>query len=138
MNEKQLKKELEELKKIDALHDYVISDIIEDATTNYTNHDSFVEQVKARVEDVQHGCSTGIVGSLIYYHDTLAFYKKYKTEINNLLYGLMQDTGLSISELFGENFDKEDPLCIETTNQNLLAWFGYEEVNNKIANVLEL
>jgi hypothetical protein len=138
MTEKNFKKELEELKQVDALHKYVVESIVENATDNYTNHEGFIKQVTARVEDVQHGCSTGIVSELIYYSDTVAFYEKYKTEINSLLYEMLEDTGCSIQELFGDRFEKDDPLCIETNNQNLLAWFGYEEINNKIANILEI
>ena len=135
MTIKNFKNELEELKKVDELHKYVVNSIIKDAANYYGN---FIERVKSRVEDVQHGCSTGIVSGLIYYTDTIAFYKKYKTKINALLYEILEDTGLSIQELFGHNFNKKDPLCIEPFNQNLLAWFGYEEINNKIAYILEL
>ena len=61
-----------------------------------------------------YGCQSGTVGFLIYYSDTVAFYKKYKEEINELLYELMGDIGTnSMSELFGDKWDKEDPLCID-------------------------
>ncbi len=33
----------------------------------------------------------------------------------------------SLSEIFGKDFDDEDPLITDTHNQNLLAWFGFEE-----------
>ena len=71
---------------------------------------------------------SGIVSELIYYSDTIRFYKRYRDEINELLKGLMDSTGLySMKELFGKNWDDEDPLILETHNQNLLAWFGFEE-----------
>ena len=39
--------------------------------------------------DVLHyGCQSGIVGELIYYSDTVRFYKQYRQEINALLYDL--------------------------------------------------
>ncbi len=77
---------------------------------------------------LEHGCVSGIVSELIYYSDTLAFYKKYRTEINDLLSETMHSMGcFSMSEIFGKNWDDEDPLIIETHNQNLLAWFGFEE-----------
>jgi len=66
-----------------------------------------------------------------------AFYQKYKTEINQLLYELLDGTGLSISELFGDNWDNADPLAIETQNQNLLAWFAYEEIASRLRDFLE-
>ena len=41
--------------------------------------------------DVLHyGCQSGIVGELIYYSDTVRFYKQYRQEINELLYRLME------------------------------------------------
>ena len=74
------------------------------------------------------GCVSGIVSELIYYSDTLAFYKKYRDEINNLLSETMHSTGcFSLPEIFGEQWDNEDPLIIDTHNRNLLAWFGFEE-----------
>lgn len=58
-----------------------------------------------------HGCQSGIVGELIYYTDTVRFYKQYRSEINELLYDTMNGTGLyAPSDLFGEKWDKEDPL----------------------------
>ncbi len=80
-----------------------------------------------------HGCQSGIVSELIYYSDTLAFYKKYRNEINDLLSETMHSTGyFSLSEIFGKNFDDVDPLIIDTHNQNLLAWFGFEETLRNI------
>ena len=80
-----------------------------------------------------HGCQSGIVGELIYYTDTVRFYKQYKEEINNLLYDAMDGTGLyAPSELFGDKWDKEDPLAQYDYNQNLLAWFGFEETLRNI------
>ena len=80
-----------------------------------------------------HGCQSGIVGELIYYTDTVRFYKQYHSEINELLYDTMNGTGLyAPSDLFGEKWDKEDPLAQECHNQNLLAWFGFEETLRNI------
>ena len=81
-----------------------------------------------------HGCQTGVVGFLVYYSDTVRFYKQYREEIDNLLYDLMGDLGTdSMSALFGDRWDKEDPLGREDYNQNLLAWFGFEETLRNIA-----
>lgn len=82
---------------------------------------------------LDYGCQSGVVGELIYYCDTVRFYKQYKSEIDALLYQSMQETGLySPSELFGDKWDKEDPLANDDYNQNLLAWFGFEETLRKI------
>ena len=37
-----------------------------------------------------------------------------------------------MSELFGNKWDKEDPLGRDDYNQNLLAWFGFEETLRKL------
>ena len=80
-----------------------------------------------------HGCQSGMVGFLIWYSDTTAFYKKYKEEINELLYDVQASTGLyGMKDLFGKKWDEEDPLAIEDFNQNLLAWFGFEETLRNI------
>ena len=36
------------------------------------------------------------------------------------------------SDLFGNKWDKEDPLAQDTYNQSLLAWFGFEETLTNI------
>ena len=89
---------------------------------------------KAIFTDVlNHGCRSGMVSDLIYYSDTIKFYKEYRDEITELLYNLTTDCGLyDLSLLFGENWDKEDPLANDTYNQNLLAWFGFEETLRNI------
>ena len=88
--------------------------------------------------DVLHnGCCSGVVSELIYYYDTVRFYKQYRQEINEMLYNIMNETGLyAPSELFGDKWDKEDPLAQDDSqddfNQNLLAWFGFEETLRNI------
>ncbi len=77
---------------------------------------------------LEHGCVSGIVSELIWYSDTVKFYKRYREEINELLKDLMDGTGIySMKDLFDKNWDDEDPLIIEDHNRNLLAWFGFEE-----------
>lgn len=102
---------------------------------NYViNHWSDYDDKKHIFTDVlHHGCQSGIVGELVWYSDTVAFYKQYRKEINELLYEVMDGTGIyNLPELFGKNWDKEDPLAADTYNQNLLAWFGFEETLRNI------
>ena len=91
----------------------------------------FLEYVQA------HGCQSGIVPELIYYSDTLAFYKKFKREISDLLSELLENTGESPSEIF-RGWDDSDPLALDTQNQNLLAWFAFEETAREILESEEL
>lgn len=64
---------------------------------------------------LEHGCVSGMVSELIWYSQTTAFYKKYREQINELLKELMDGTGLySMKDIFGKNWDNEDPLIIDT------------------------
>lgn len=85
------------------------------------------------------GCSSGVVSGLIYYSETLSFYRKNTADINVLVSETLNNYGFdSMSELFGSAFDPEDPLCLETNNQNLLAWFGFEMTARKIGSDIGL
>jgi hypothetical protein len=78
-----------------------------------------------------------MVGGLIYYCETTQFFTKHKDEINQMLSSTLGECGLSCpSELFGNKFDTDDFLCADTTNQNLLAWFAFEQKAEDIANRL--
>ena len=75
-----------------------------------------------------------MVSSLIYYSDTMKYFNKYREEISDLLSDLMVNTGeYSLKRLFGGRYDESDPLNQDCTNQNLLAWFGFEETLRNIA-----
>ena len=124
-NLKTLKKDATPLQK--SAYDYVL-----DEWSNYDN------KVHIFTDVLYHGCQSGTVGFLIYYNQTTAFYNKHKDEINELLYEIMESTGIySPTELFGKKWEKEDPLAIEDYNKNLLAWFGFEETLRKIGQNFE-
>jgi len=93
--------------------------------------DSYSGDIEAYLGDLfRNGCISGMVNCLIYYADTLKWYKTYIEDINQLLV----DTGASnMSSIFGKGWDKEDPLCLDTQNQNLLAWFSFEETARTLA-----
>ena len=82
---------------------------------------------------MQGGCQSGHVGSLIYYTDTVKFYKAHRAEIDGLLRGLCADCGNTPAQLFGDKWDADDFFARDTQNQNLLAWFGFEETARKLA-----
>jgi hypothetical protein len=85
------------------------------------------------------GCINGTVGELIYTADCVAFYRKHKKDIQKLVTELMSECGTdSIKGLFGCEFEAEDPFCEEDKNQNLLAWFGFEEALKTLAERIEL
>jgi hypothetical protein len=90
---------------------------------------------KGFLEDLmQGGCQSGMVSGLIYYNDTVKFYKAHKEEINDLLKDTLDGTGCtSPAQLFGDKWDAEDIFAEEQFNQNLLAWFGFEETARRLA-----
>jgi len=96
------------------------------------------DNLKSLIEDVLNsGLQSGIISDLVYYNDTLAFYKRYKKEIDILLKDIMNETGSnSPADLFGNKWDKEDFFIQDTNNRNLLAWFGFEEKTRELADKL--
>lgn len=79
------------------------------------------------------GCQSGTVGHLIYYKDTTAFYSKHRAEIDELLYTMLDDIGGNGAvDLFGDKWDQSDPIARNMQNQNLLAWFGFEEAARRL------
>lgn len=104
-----------------------VCDYIIENWNDYDNKKSIFTDV------LNYGCQSGVVGSLIYYSDTNAFYEKHKEEINELLYNLMNECGIySPKDLFRDKWDEQDPLCTDCSNKNLLAWFGFEETLRNI------
>lgn len=83
---------------------------------------------------LRYGCQSGVVNYLIYYSDTITYYENYKEEIDILLSNTIKECGVDSSkDLFGDKWDIDDPLALDTYNQNLLAWFGFEETMRNIA-----
>ncbi len=105
-------------------------DVISYLLDNYSNYDN---KLSLFTDVLYHGCVSGIVSHLIYYVDTVKYYEDHQQQINELLYNSLQECGFdSPVSLFGDKWDNEDPLCIDTYNKNLLAWFGFEETMRKI------
>ncbi len=117
---------LEDLKGSNKLTNHVIDYYMD---REYESSDELLKSM----EDLQQcGCISGMINELIYYDDTTKFFDKYKEEINELLSNLIDGTGLSMQELFGDKFDNDDPLIVDYNNKNLLAWFGFEETVNNL------
>lgn len=123
-----LKEYLENLKNDNNLKNAVIDYYID----RCDDYDSVNDLLRDMEDLQQYGCQSGMITDLIYYEDTVKFYEEYKEEINELLNELIDSTGCSIQELFGDKYDKEDPLNINDFNKNLFAWFGFEETANKL------
>ena len=95
------------------LKDNVI-DIILNHIDDYENPITFLEDV------LQYGCSSGMIGELIYYSDTQNFFIKHMEEIFDIYNEVKEN--LSI------NFE---------VNANNLSWLAFEYVVNEIYNEIE-
>lgn len=106
---------------------------LKDAVQSWLNDFPPTER-EVELEDLlQYGCESGIVGELIYYSDTTAFFEQHCKEISTLLAEMLDNTGYtSPAELFGSKWDSTDPLALDIQNQNLLAWFGFEEAARQL------
>lgn len=110
------------------IKEIVLNDLNEAKENGYTRY----------LQDVlKNGCVSGMVTNLIWFNDTCKFFEEHKEEINAILQETIQSVGVDVTNLFGDKWDIEDPLCLETNNQNLLAWFGYEETARQILDELE-
>jgi hypothetical protein len=68
---------------------------------------------------LQHGCISGMVGSLIYYHDTHKFFDTHYDEIEKLRLDYQDNIG--------------EPLEIKDNLKNFLAWFSFEQTAYQLA-----
>ena len=75
------------------------------------------------------GCQSGIVGTLVYYSDTTAYFQQHREAIEQLLTEAIDAMGCDGPRgLFGDKWDHEDMFPPrKSPNQNLLAWFAFEE-----------
>ena len=90
--------------------------------------DSSLEVV---IEEVlEHGCVSGIVGNLIYYHQTEEFFDRHKNAINELAHELSE-------EIYGNPFEIYHNLNGGCSKNNM-AWFGFEEMTRIIASEMEI
>ena len=103
---------------------YVCDYIIKNWDKYDDKNDIFLDVIKC-------GCESGVCRDLVFYEQTKRFYETYKHEINNLLW---RSDFNNLTDLFGDKWDPYDPLALEGDNQNLLAWFGFEETITNIAN----
>ena len=83
-------------------------------------------------EVVLHGCAGGVVGELIYYADTCAFYEKYKNEIWERLWDSWSDLGGDSVLHFIATFNGADDVGSDDQFRNLLAWWACEDVCREV------
>lgn len=112
--------------------------LMESVTKYVLEHfDDCYNPVLVVADVIQHGCISGCVSELTYYSNTVAYYKKNQDAIITLLYQGMYDCGVDELSEFLNYWDKEDPLALYQYNQNILAWFGFEETMRNFAREFE-
>lgn len=114
MMQKTIRKELKHIAK----HERGIRQAVAQEVLDYHNPKDFFSDL------LQHGCQSGMIGSLIYYCDTHQFYDKHYAEI--------EDLREEMEECLGQ------PLQITGDLKNWMAWFGFEETARKMADELSI
>ena len=94
------------------------------------NWDKYDDKNDIFLDVMKYGCSSGVCRDLVYYEQTKRFYETYKYEINELIY---KSDYANLADLLGSDWDIHDPLALDEDNQNLLAWFGFEQTIINIA-----
>ena len=74
---------------------------------------------------LNYGCQSGIVGDLLYYYQTEAFFNRHKNAINEIAHELSND-------IYGNPYEIYKNLNGEC-NKNNMAWFGFEEIVRRTA-----
>lgn len=88
------------------------------------NHD---DDPKGYLDDVtQHGCQSGMVPGMVYYHDTVAFYDQHEELIWELLYAEHQAMGEGNILTYIAQLNGADNVGSGDQFKNLLAWWAYE------------
>lgn len=102
-----------------------IKEAVLEAASGSEDVNTYLRQV------IENGCQSGMVSELIYYKDTIAFFRCHTQEINTIISMYTSDVDLHMAEVFNA-WDRTDALALDTHNQNLLAWFAYEQVARQI------
>ena len=100
-----------------------VMEILESMSVN-SNLETVINEV------LEYGCVSGIVGSLVYYYQTEAFFDRHKDIINELAHELSED-------IYGNPFEIYHNLN-DGCSKNNMAWFGFEEMTRIIAEELEI
>lgn len=127
---------IQELQESYVAHTELEKETLELIVSNAVDYDSFESFLS---DLLTHGCVSGFISELVYFNQTHDFAQRHAEEINELVYAHLSMIGFdSPAQLFGEKWDKEDTLCLDNNNRNLLAWFAVEETAREIGIALEL
>lgn len=105
----------------------ILNEVLDDVITILPDRNN----VKDYLENPD--CANEGVEKLTWNSEGNNFYEEYQEEINELLADDFINIGTrDMVQLFGDSWNEFDPLALADTNQNLLAWYGYEEVAHKL------
>lgn len=97
------------------------SEVLDILVDHIEDYESF-EEVKGFMEDLrQYGCSSGMIGELIYYSDTKEFFIDNLDEIQDYVNTLVQEHIYSINEL----------------DINEISWVVFESIANEFLYIIE-
>lgn len=97
------------------------SEVLDILVNHIEDYESF-EEVKGFMEDLrQYGCSSGMIGELIYYSDTKEFFIDNLDEIQDYVNTLVQEHIYSINEL----------------DINEISWVVFESIANEFFYTIE-
>jgi hypothetical protein len=100
------------------------SDTLQQAVINEALSYDTDAEIESFFRDLaQHGCVSGMVGKLVWYTQTHAFYDKYYDDIEELRVEYLENVGEALN--VGDRDWK-----------NTLAWFAFEETAYQLANDL--
>jgi hypothetical protein len=120
------------------LHRHVL-DWIEDRADESQDDDTpAIDAIAGVLRDLAYGgCSSGMVGHLIYYADIATFWDEFGKECAQIVSENAEDCGVPIGDMFrADAWDKSDPLALEDTNRGLICWAGFEEAAYRIGTAL--
>src|SRR6056300_2059503 len=83
-------------------------------------------------EVAEHGCSGGLIPSLIHYVDTVKFYEEHEKEIWEQLYQESNDMGSGCILKHISRFNGAMDVGSMTQLKNLLAWWACEQAAHDI------
>ena len=128
-NDQQLNDIIEKMKETNPLFERVISEIVEDSE-DY-NGDTKAERILARLSDISHGLSSGIVSSLIYYADTSKFFDEYYDDIYDMLDEWEED-GFQYIDTLKRNHSETEVIMNTDSVKNDVVWAVYEYIASNL------
>jgi hypothetical protein len=86
------------------------------------------------IENIRDTIQGGSITELVWFSDTVDFFKKYSDEISKIISDFIQECG---SDVFFKIFDVGDPLFRDDSNRNLATWFATQSILSELVYEIE-